>query len=78
VDTGFPKGNATNLESRALSGHGAHDLMVNLTGKRSSREADAATLTESEGVELREIKPPHQGNRAEARQREGAGTATRQ
>ena len=36
VDTGFPKGNATNLESRALSSHGASDFMVNLSGKRPS------------------------------------------
>jgi heme a synthase len=36
VDTGFPKGNATNLESRALSGHAACDFMVNLTGKCSN------------------------------------------
>jgi hypothetical protein len=36
VDTGFPKGNATNIESRALSVYGACSFMVNLNGKRSS------------------------------------------
>src|SRR6202163_1963545 len=36
VDTGFPKGNATTLESRALSGHDQCDFIVNLIGKRSS------------------------------------------
>jgi dienelactone hydrolase len=35
VDTGFPKGNATTLESRALSGHDPSDLTINLIGKRS-------------------------------------------
>ncbi len=35
VDAGFPKGNATSIESRALSGHGPSCLMANLIGKRS-------------------------------------------
>jgi hypothetical protein len=38
VDTGFPKGNATNIESRALSCHRPCDLRVNLNGKRSRRD----------------------------------------
>src|ERR1700674_4505352 len=37
VDTGFPKGNAKSIESRALSDHGPSDFMVNLNGKRSKR-----------------------------------------
>src|SRR5882757_9451524 len=32
----FRQGNATNIESRALSVYGACDFMVNLNGKRSS------------------------------------------
>jgi len=36
VDTGFPIGNATNIESRALSGHDPCNFRVNLIGKRSS------------------------------------------
>src|SRR5208337_473699 len=32
VDAGFPKGNATSIESRALSDQGACDFMVNLIG----------------------------------------------
>jgi hypothetical protein len=35
VDTGFPIGNATNIESRALSGHDPCNFRVNLIGKRS-------------------------------------------
>jgi tRNA(Ile)-lysidine synthase len=35
VDTGFPIGNATNIESRALSGHDTYNSRVNLIGKRS-------------------------------------------
>jgi Flp pilus assembly protein TadG len=35
VDTGFPKGNATSVESRALSGHSASDFMISLIGTRS-------------------------------------------
>ena len=36
VDTGFPLGNATNIESRALSGHDPCNFRVNLIGKRSN------------------------------------------
>jgi hypothetical protein len=36
VDTGFPIGNATSIESRALSGHDPCNFRVNLIGKRSS------------------------------------------
>jgi hypothetical protein len=36
VDTGFPIGNATNIESRALSGHDHCNFQVNPIGKRSS------------------------------------------
>jgi len=36
VDTGFPKGNAANIEAGAMSAHGPGDFMVNLVGKRSS------------------------------------------
>src|SRR6202022_1267144 len=43
VDTGFPIGNATNLESRALSGYAACDFMINLTGKCSSLPNRQAT-----------------------------------
>src|SRR5580704_18813008 len=35
VDPGFPIGNATNIESRALSGHDPCSSTVNLNGKRS-------------------------------------------
>jgi hypothetical protein len=35
VDTGFPTGNATNIESRALSIHGPSEFVVDLNGKRS-------------------------------------------
>jgi hypothetical protein len=35
VATGFPKGNATTLESRALSARDLSNLTVNLNGKRS-------------------------------------------
>jgi hypothetical protein len=38
VDTGFPIGNATNIESRALSGHDPCNFRVNLIGKRSKRD----------------------------------------
>jgi hypothetical protein len=38
VDTGFPIGNATNIESRALSGHDPCNFRVNLIGKRSNRQ----------------------------------------
>src|SRR5271166_5540372 len=34
--SGFPIGNATNIESRALSGYGLCNFWVNLNGKRSS------------------------------------------
>ena len=46
VNTGFPKGNATTLESRALSGYEPSELIVNLNGKRSG----AADFTGSIGV----------------------------
>jgi tRNA(Ile)-lysidine synthase len=39
VDTGFPVGNATNIESRALSGHDTYNSRVNLIGKRSWADA---------------------------------------
>jgi hypothetical protein len=39
VDTGFPKGNAANFESRTLSGRDARDFIVNLSGKRSKGNA---------------------------------------
>ena len=35
MDTGFPIGNATNIESRALSGYDLCNFRVNLIGKRS-------------------------------------------
>ena len=35
VDTGFPKGNATNIESRALPGHSRSDALIYVIGKRS-------------------------------------------
>jgi hypothetical protein len=49
VDTGFPKGNATTIESRALSGHDPHDFLVNLIGKRSSL-GSPQTAKRSEGA----------------------------
>jgi hypothetical protein len=42
VDTGFPIGNATNIESRALSGCDPCNFLVNLIGKRSSGSFKAA------------------------------------
>jgi hypothetical protein len=44
VDTGFPKGNATTIESRALSGHDPHDFLANLIGKRSKFHSAAIGL----------------------------------
>jgi hypothetical protein len=41
VDTGFPIGNATNIESRALSGHDPCNFRVNLIGKRSNVYGDS-------------------------------------
>jgi hypothetical protein len=32
VDTGFPKGNATDIESRALAGHDRCDFVVSVPG----------------------------------------------
>ena len=49
MDTGFPIGNATNIESRALSGHDPCNFRVNLIGKRSSRKISRAE---------RNCKPP--------------------
>src|SRR5438874_1875658 len=37
VDTGFPKGNATNIESRALPGYSRSDALIYAIGKRSRR-----------------------------------------
>jgi len=42
VDTGFPKENATSVESRALFGHSLSDLMVNPDEKRSRARPDGA------------------------------------
>jgi hypothetical protein len=46
VDTGFPKGNATTIESRALSGHDPHDFLVDLIGSLGSPQ----TAKRSEGA----------------------------
>src|SRR5947208_3532030 len=50
VDTGFPKGNATNIESRALPGHSRSDALIYVIGKRSRSRHDARQLPNFRGA----------------------------
>jgi deferrochelatase/peroxidase EfeB len=65
ADTGFPKENATGIESRALSDTGLCDFQVNLNGKRSGRAVRPVALGEfilgypDEGGELGGMPVPH-------------------
>jgi hypothetical protein len=62
VDTGFPIGNATSIESRALSGHDPCNFRVNLIGKRSrgatERSNGASTLRPSGEEATRDRRGP--------------------
>jgi hypothetical protein len=49
VDTGFPKENATSIESRAFSATSLRDFRVNLNGKRSSAALVCAAVPASFG-----------------------------
>src|SRR5205823_3641618 len=76
VDTGFPNGNATNIEARALPGHDRSDFQVNVTRKRSSRRpglqfaelraerllrTDCTNSYDSPGTDLDGIRWPSSG-----------------
>ena len=52
VDTGFPKGNATNVDARGLSGHGWRNSMVNLIGRRCRDGAGCAIAAMALAVTL--------------------------
>jgi len=52
VDTGFPTGNATSIESRALSSHVSCELLVNVNGKRSRAAKPRKTARKSQSRKI--------------------------